>query len=180
MTCGGGVQSRTVQCLVQGKPSSGCAFHLKPLISQACNTNFCPQPDKKGTIMLLSLSKREGINYRRWANKVSFFILPQMWLVGITSTGATWFLNMESATTSSTASSAASPAQTQTYKPSPSPQRCPHSDVSVFVWRVAGEDITVEVWEDLSAISFPRDAGHLETKSWCWQHCAGMRSGQYD
>ncbi|XP_056901633.1 A disintegrin and metalloproteinase with thrombospondin motifs 16 [Takifugu flavidus] len=47
VTCGGGVQSRTVQCLVQGKPSSGCAFHLKPLISQACNTNFCPQPDKK-------------------------------------------------------------------------------------------------------------------------------------
>ncbi|TNN02329.1 hypothetical protein fugu_009816 [Takifugu bimaculatus] len=108
VTCGGGVQSRTVQCLVQGKPSSGCAFHLKPLISQACNTNFCPQPDKKG----------------------------------ITSTGATWFLNMECATTSSTASSAASPAQTQTYNLSPSPQRCPHSDVYVFLWHVAGEDIT--------------------------------------
>lgn len=53
VTCGGGVQSRTVQCLVQGKPSSGCAFHLKPLMSQACNTNFCPQPDKKGTTALL-------------------------------------------------------------------------------------------------------------------------------
>lgn len=49
VTCGGGVQSRMVQCLVQGKPSPGCAFHLKPLMSQACNTNFCPQPDKKGT-----------------------------------------------------------------------------------------------------------------------------------
>lgn len=49
VTCGGGVQSRMVQCLVQGKPSPGCALHLKPLMSQACNTNFCPQPDKKGT-----------------------------------------------------------------------------------------------------------------------------------
>uniref|UniRef100_A0A8P4KKE3 ADAM metallopeptidase with thrombospondin type 1 motif, 16 n=1 Tax=Dicentrarchus labrax TaxID=13489 RepID=A0A8P4KKE3_DICLA len=47
VTCGGGVQARTVQCLVQGKPSPGCAFHLKPSMSQACNTNFCPQPDKK-------------------------------------------------------------------------------------------------------------------------------------
>lgn len=49
VTCGGGVQARTVQCLVQGKPSPGCAHHLKPSMSQACNTNFCPQPEKKGT-----------------------------------------------------------------------------------------------------------------------------------
>lgn len=54
VTCGGGVQSRTVQCLVQGKPSPDCAVHLKPLMSQACNTNFCPQPDKKGTLRKLS------------------------------------------------------------------------------------------------------------------------------
>ncbi|XP_034467875.1 A disintegrin and metalloproteinase with thrombospondin motifs 16 [Hippoglossus hippoglossus] len=47
VTCGGGVQARTVQCLAQGKPSSGCALHLKPSMSQACNTNFCPQPEKK-------------------------------------------------------------------------------------------------------------------------------------
>lgn len=51
VTCGGGVQARTVQCLVQGKPSSGCALHLKPSMSQACNTNFCPQPEKKGTTL---------------------------------------------------------------------------------------------------------------------------------
>lgn len=49
VTCGGGVQARTVQCLVGGKPSPGCALHLKPSMSQACNTNFCPQPEKKGT-----------------------------------------------------------------------------------------------------------------------------------
>lgn len=48
VTCGGGVQARTVQCLVSGKPSAGCALHLKPSMSQACNTNFCPQPEKKG------------------------------------------------------------------------------------------------------------------------------------
>ncbi|XP_061574256.1 A disintegrin and metalloproteinase with thrombospondin motifs 16 [Cololabis saira] len=47
VTCGGGVQARTVQCKVQGTPSSGCATHLKPSVSQACNTNFCPQPEKK-------------------------------------------------------------------------------------------------------------------------------------
>ncbi|KAM9310034.1 A disintegrin and metalloproteinase with thrombospondin motifs 16 [Pholidichthys leucotaenia] len=47
VTCGGGVQARTVQCQAQGRPSSGCALHLKPSASQACNTNFCPQPEKK-------------------------------------------------------------------------------------------------------------------------------------
>ncbi|XP_061677121.1 A disintegrin and metalloproteinase with thrombospondin motifs 16 isoform X2 [Syngnathoides biaculeatus] len=47
VTCGGGVQARTVQCLAQRKPHSGCALHLKPSMSQACNTNYCPQPDKK-------------------------------------------------------------------------------------------------------------------------------------
>ncbi|MED6267029.1 hypothetical protein CHARACLAT_008038 [Characodon lateralis] len=46
-TCGGGVQARTVQCQIQGKPSTGCVLHLRPSSSQACNTNFCPQPDKK-------------------------------------------------------------------------------------------------------------------------------------
>ncbi|XP_034409811.1 A disintegrin and metalloproteinase with thrombospondin motifs 16 [Cyclopterus lumpus] len=50
VTCGGGVQARTVQCLVQGKPSPGCALHLKPSMSQACNTNFCPQPEKKDLV----------------------------------------------------------------------------------------------------------------------------------
>lgn len=59
VTCGGGVQSRTVQCLVQGKPSPGCAHHLKPLVSQACNTNFCPQPDKKGNKTKVSFNQSE-------------------------------------------------------------------------------------------------------------------------
>ncbi|XP_006804459.1 A disintegrin and metalloproteinase with thrombospondin motifs 16 [Neolamprologus brichardi] len=47
VTCGGGVQARAVQCLAEEKPSTGCAVHLKPAVSQACNTNFCPQPEKK-------------------------------------------------------------------------------------------------------------------------------------
>ncbi|XP_037533012.1 A disintegrin and metalloproteinase with thrombospondin motifs 16 isoform X2 [Nematolebias whitei] len=47
VTCGGGVQSRRVQCQIQTKPSSGCSLHLKPPTSQACNTNFCSQPEKK-------------------------------------------------------------------------------------------------------------------------------------
>uniref|UniRef100_A0A7M4FU70 A disintegrin and metalloproteinase with thrombospondin motifs 18 n=1 Tax=Crocodylus porosus TaxID=8502 RepID=A0A7M4FU70_CROPO len=47
VTCGGGVQTRTVQCLRQGRPASGCLPHQKPAISRACNTNFCPAPEKK-------------------------------------------------------------------------------------------------------------------------------------
>ncbi|CAL8248576.1 unnamed protein product [Lota lota] len=47
VSCGGGVQTRAVQCLAQGKPASGCPSHTKPSISQACNTSFCPQPEKK-------------------------------------------------------------------------------------------------------------------------------------
>ncbi|XP_072250752.1 A disintegrin and metalloproteinase with thrombospondin motifs 16 [Leuresthes tenuis] len=47
VTCGGGVQTRTVQCQIHGKPLSGCALHHKPSVSQACNTNFCPLPEKK-------------------------------------------------------------------------------------------------------------------------------------
>ncbi|KAK1173419.1 A disintegrin and metalloproteinase with thrombospondin motifs 16-like [Acipenser oxyrinchus oxyrinchus] len=47
VTCGGGVQARSVQCLAHGRPSSGCLLHQKPVMSQACNTNFCPEPEKK-------------------------------------------------------------------------------------------------------------------------------------
>uniref|UniRef100_A0A3Q2CNG8 ADAM metallopeptidase with thrombospondin type 1 motif, 16 n=2 Tax=Cyprinodon variegatus TaxID=28743 RepID=A0A3Q2CNG8_CYPVA len=47
VTCGGGVQARTVQCQIMGKPSTSCVLHLRPSSSQACNTNFCPQPEKK-------------------------------------------------------------------------------------------------------------------------------------
>ncbi|XP_060110023.1 A disintegrin and metalloproteinase with thrombospondin motifs 18 isoform X1 [Heteronotia binoei] len=47
VTCGGGVQTRTVQCLRQGQPSAGCLPHQKPAISRACNTNFCLAPEKR-------------------------------------------------------------------------------------------------------------------------------------
>ncbi|XP_061531476.1 A disintegrin and metalloproteinase with thrombospondin motifs 16 [Phycodurus eques] len=57
VTCGGGVQARTVQCLAQRKPFSGCTLHLKPSMSQACNTNYCPQPDKK------DLACRDSFNW---------------------------------------------------------------------------------------------------------------------
>uniref|UniRef100_A0AAV2MBL6 A disintegrin and metalloproteinase with thrombospondin motifs 16 n=1 Tax=Knipowitschia caucasica TaxID=637954 RepID=A0AAV2MBL6_KNICA len=49
VTCGGGVQLRSVQCLAQGNPTTGCTVPSKPSTSQACNTNFCPQPEKKDT-----------------------------------------------------------------------------------------------------------------------------------
>ncbi|XP_033847617.1 A disintegrin and metalloproteinase with thrombospondin motifs 18 isoform X1 [Periophthalmus magnuspinnatus] len=42
VTCGGGVQTRAVQCLRQGRPTAGCLPHQKPVTSRACNTHFCP------------------------------------------------------------------------------------------------------------------------------------------
>ncbi|KAB0369565.1 hypothetical protein FD755_018558, partial [Muntiacus reevesi] len=47
-SCGGGVQTRSVQCLAGGRPAVGCSVLQKPAISQACNTHFCPIAEKKG------------------------------------------------------------------------------------------------------------------------------------
>ncbi|XP_032135029.1 A disintegrin and metalloproteinase with thrombospondin motifs 16 isoform X2 [Sapajus apella] len=46
-SCGGGVQTRSVQCLAGGQPASGCLLHQKPSASLACNTHFCPIAEKK-------------------------------------------------------------------------------------------------------------------------------------
>nr|XP_044994896.1 A disintegrin and metalloproteinase with thrombospondin motifs 16 isoform X1 [Jaculus jaculus] len=46
-SCGGGVKTRSVQCLVGGQPASDCFPHLKPTASLACNTHFCPIAEKK-------------------------------------------------------------------------------------------------------------------------------------
>lgn len=42
VSCGGGVQTRTVQCLRQGRPAAGCLPYQRPVTSRACNTQFCP------------------------------------------------------------------------------------------------------------------------------------------
>uniref|UniRef100_A0A803T0G1 ADAM metallopeptidase with thrombospondin type 1 motif 18 n=1 Tax=Anolis carolinensis TaxID=28377 RepID=A0A803T0G1_ANOCA len=47
VTCGGGVQTRMVQCLYQGQIATGCLPHQQPAMSRACNTNFCLVPEKK-------------------------------------------------------------------------------------------------------------------------------------
>ncbi|XP_047014477.1 A disintegrin and metalloproteinase with thrombospondin motifs 16 isoform X2 [Ictalurus punctatus] len=49
VSCGGGVQLRSVQCLLYRRPSSTCSLHLKPAASQICNTNFCP-PQHRDTV----------------------------------------------------------------------------------------------------------------------------------
>ncbi|KAG8512356.1 A disintegrin and metalloproteinase with thrombospondin motifs 16, partial [Galemys pyrenaicus] len=46
-SCGGGVQTRSVQCLAGGRPASGCFLTQKPPTSLACNTHFCPITEKK-------------------------------------------------------------------------------------------------------------------------------------
>lgn len=48
VTCGGGVQTRSVHCVQQGRPSSSCLLRQKPPVLRACNTNFCPAPEKRG------------------------------------------------------------------------------------------------------------------------------------
>ncbi|XP_021036197.1 A disintegrin and metalloproteinase with thrombospondin motifs 16 [Mus caroli] len=48
-SCGGGVQRRTVQCLLWGQPASDCFLPEKPETSSACNTHFCPIAEKRGT-----------------------------------------------------------------------------------------------------------------------------------
>ncbi|KAM3625506.1 uncharacterized protein V6R79_013133 [Siganus canaliculatus] len=42
VSCGGGVQTRSIQCLRQGRPAAGCLPHQRPATSRACNTHFCP------------------------------------------------------------------------------------------------------------------------------------------
>nr|XP_023481639.1 A disintegrin and metalloproteinase with thrombospondin motifs 16 isoform X1 [Equus caballus] len=49
-SCGGGVQTRSVQCLAGGRPALGCFVHQKPSASLACNTHFCPIAEKKDTL----------------------------------------------------------------------------------------------------------------------------------
>uniref|UniRef100_A0A4W6FYM5 ADAM metallopeptidase with thrombospondin type 1 motif 18 n=1 Tax=Lates calcarifer TaxID=8187 RepID=A0A4W6FYM5_LATCA len=40
VSCGGGVQTRSIQCLRQGRPAAGCLPHQRPVTSRACNTHF--------------------------------------------------------------------------------------------------------------------------------------------
>uniref|UniRef100_A0A5F8G1Q7 A disintegrin and metalloproteinase with thrombospondin motifs 18 n=1 Tax=Monodelphis domestica TaxID=13616 RepID=A0A5F8G1Q7_MONDO len=47
VTCGGGLQTRAVQCLQEGRPTASCLVHQKPSAVRACNTNFCPMPTKR-------------------------------------------------------------------------------------------------------------------------------------
>lgn len=42
VSCGGGVQTRSIQCLRHGRPAAGCLAHQRPVSSRACNTHFCP------------------------------------------------------------------------------------------------------------------------------------------
>ncbi|KAL2084879.1 hypothetical protein ACEWY4_020397 [Coilia grayii] len=51
VSCGGGVQSRSVQCLLSGRPVSGCPAHLKPPMAQACNSHYCPRLEKKAEMV---------------------------------------------------------------------------------------------------------------------------------
>ncbi|XP_054543892.1 A disintegrin and metalloproteinase with thrombospondin motifs 16 [Talpa occidentalis] len=49
-SCGGGVQTRSVQCLVGSRPASGCVLTQKPPTSLACNTHFCPITERKDAL----------------------------------------------------------------------------------------------------------------------------------
>lgn len=47
-SCGGGVRTRSVQCLAGGRLAGGCLMQQKPAASLACNTHFCPIAGKRG------------------------------------------------------------------------------------------------------------------------------------
>ncbi|XP_049624984.1 A disintegrin and metalloproteinase with thrombospondin motifs 16 [Suncus etruscus] len=47
-SCGGGVRSRSVQCLQGGQPAPNCLLS-KPAASIACNTHFCPVAERTNT-----------------------------------------------------------------------------------------------------------------------------------
>lgn len=63
VTCGGGVQTRSVQCLRQGRPAAGCLPQQKPAVLRACNTNFCPVPVKRGKAQLEVLQQACGLEF---------------------------------------------------------------------------------------------------------------------
>ncbi|XP_064193284.1 A disintegrin and metalloproteinase with thrombospondin motifs 18-like [Anguilla rostrata] len=44
VSCGGGAQVRSIQCLREGRPTVGCQPSQRPISSRACNTQFCPAP----------------------------------------------------------------------------------------------------------------------------------------
>ena len=176
-----------------------CLWHLWgswDKLSQGCPSGICPN----STLPVCHCSKHPiGIQTTSWL--ISFLFLPQTSLVGITSTGVIWCPSMESATTSSTASSAASPVQIQTYNHTEQLCLC-HRQIGsktdkkknifdvharkkdCFLLEACGEhwktnDISMEVRESCCVLSSPCDAGHLDTRTWCWQHYTGMWSGQY-
>lgn len=65
-TCGGGMQVRSVQCLANGRAATECLLHQKPIASQACNTNFCPLPEKKGILTPCFSCKTFTLRFRLW------------------------------------------------------------------------------------------------------------------
>ncbi|ETE64196.1 A disintegrin and metalloproteinase with thrombospondin motifs 16, partial [Ophiophagus hannah] len=74
VTCGGGMQVRSVQCLAKGRSSTGCLLHQKPIASQACNINFCPLPEAKGRIS----SVRIILTGATWFPNTAFVVIVSM------------------------------------------------------------------------------------------------------
>ncbi|XP_053532635.1 A disintegrin and metalloproteinase with thrombospondin motifs 18 [Ictalurus punctatus] len=68
VSCGGGVQTRSVQCLRHGRPSSGCLTHHRPISSRACNTHFCAPP---GLVPGFALKGEQScVDYFTWCRLV--------------------------------------------------------------------------------------------------------------
>ncbi|MBN3299415.1 ATS18 metalloproteinase, partial [Amia calva] len=73
VSCGGGVQTRSIQCLRQGRPAAGCLPHQRPLTSRACNTLFCPAPTHKSTFhcfFVLFIDEISCVDYFSWCHLV--------------------------------------------------------------------------------------------------------------
>ncbi|XP_034041311.1 A disintegrin and metalloproteinase with thrombospondin motifs 18 [Thalassophryne amazonica] len=77
VSCGGGVQTRSIQCLRQGRPAAGCLPHQKPVTSRACNTHFCsaavpapPQRTGRVTAAVPSLKDEHCVDLFSWCHLV--------------------------------------------------------------------------------------------------------------
>ncbi|KAL7984621.1 hypothetical protein Chor_003191 [Crotalus horridus] len=74
VTCGGGMQVRSVQCLANGRSATGCLLYQKPIASQACNINFCPLPEAKGKMS----SVRIILIGATWFPNMAFVVIVSM------------------------------------------------------------------------------------------------------
>ncbi|XP_068167394.1 A disintegrin and metalloproteinase with thrombospondin motifs 18 isoform X2 [Antennarius striatus] len=77
VSCGGGVQTRSIQCLRQGRSAAGCLPFQRPVTSRACNTQFCPAappapPQSPGRVTAVGMTHKDEhcLDHFSWCHLV--------------------------------------------------------------------------------------------------------------